>query len=282
MRLAKAYVEITNICNRNCSFCPKTQRAPGQMSPEAFGLIGQKLRPYCRFIYLHLMGEPLLHSQLEEILSICQKLDFWVIITTNGTLLAQRRQLLLAASALHKVNISLHGFEANKERRVRQAVAEISSFVRQAAQKGILCCFRLWNLDGDDGPGENRENPEILAQLHQEFPGAWQENSWGYRLQNKVFLAWGRRFSWPSLSERENEDRHFCYGLVDQIGVLWDGTVVPCCLDHEGDIPLGNLFRQSMEDILASPRAQAILDGFVHKRAVEPLCRRCGYALRFQ
>ena len=60
--------------------------------------------------------------------------------------------------------------------------------------------------------------------------------------------------------------------------MLVDGTVVPCCLDSAGVLDLGNLFQQNLDEVLASPRARAIYDGFTRHKAVEPLCRRCGYA----
>ena len=88
-------------------------------------------------------------------------------------------------------------------------------------------------------------------------------------------------FDWPDMSAEELGENCFCYGLRDQVGVLCDGTVVPCCLDHDGDIPLGNLFERELDEILVSPRAGAIREGFSHRLAVEELCRRCGYARRF-
>ena len=115
MRFAKAYVEITNICNRNCSFCPKTARKPEQMSAEAFAQIARRLRPCTDYLYFHLMGEPLLHPQLSQFLETAQELGFRVILTTNGTLLDQTEAVLLSAPALHKVHISLHSFEANEQ-----------------------------------------------------------------------------------------------------------------------------------------------------------------------
>ena len=101
-------------------------------------------------------------------------------------------------------------------------------------------------------------------------------------LFRSIFLEWGEKFDWPDLSAFESDRPAFCYGLRDQVGVLWDGTVVPCCLDHEGDVPLGNLYRQTLEEILDSPRARAIYDGFSQGKAREPLCRRCGFARRFR
>ena len=100
-------------------------------------------------------------------------------------------------------------------------------------------------------------------------------------LGDKVFLEHGDKFDWPDLTAPEGSGTVFCYGLHDQLGILCDGTAVPCCLDHEGDLALGNIFEQSMEEILASPRAMAIREGFRHREAAEELCRKCGYARRF-
>ena len=154
---------------------------------------------------------------------------------------------------------------------------------RALAEAGKRCALRLWNLDGETTRGLNRQNDAILDRLARWFPRPWTEGRRGVTLAPRVYLEWGERFDWPDLSAPEqNEGRAFCYGLRDQVGVLWDGTVVPCCLDHEGDIPLGNLFHDPLEEILSSPRARALYDGFSTGRAAEPLCQRCGYARRFR
>ena len=125
---------------------------------------------------------------------------------------------------------------------------------------------------------QRQPNGEILRALEEYFPRPWQEEWQGPRLGERIFLEYGSKFDWPDLSAHEGSEKLRCYGLKDQIGVLCDGTVVPCCLDHEGDIPLGNLFRQDMDEILASPRAKAIMEGFAKGCAAEELCRKCGFA----
>lgn len=276
MRFAKIYVEISNICNLSCSFCPGTRRQKGQMTPEEFSCLAPKLRPYTDFLYYHLMGEPLCHPQLGAFLSLAHTHGFRVILTTNGTLLARQQALLLSSPALHKINISLHAFEANDLAvPFERYLADCLSF-GQAAKGEKLVVYRLWNQGGAD-----QKNPSILTALHTAFPEPWVTESRGIRLANRTYLEYGDKFDWPDLQAPEGADRVFCYGLRDQLGVLCDGTVVPCCLDHEGDLVLGNLFRQELDEILASPRATAIYNGFSQKEAVEPLCRRCGYARRF-
>jgi len=277
-QLRKAYLEITNVCNLRCAFCPGTRRTPGFLAPEDFQILAAKLRPHTEYLYLHLMGEPLLHPGLEDILDRAGSLGFKVMITTNGVLLGERGEPLCTASAVEKVSISLHSFEGNQGECLEDYLAQCIAFAKKITAKGKRCALRLWNLEG----GANSLNGEILSALEIVFPQPWRTDHRGTTLASHVFLEWGEQFNWPDLSVPERDGPSFCYGLRDQVGVLWDGTVVPCCLDHEGDIPLGSLYHQSLEEILNSPRAQAIYDGFSQGRAQEELCRRCGFAGRFR
>ena len=275
MRFQKIYVEISNLCNLSCAFCPGTKRKPGRMTAEQFAQLLPKLKPYTEYLYFHLMGEPLCHPELKDFLDLAK--DFKVILTTNGTLLARQQERLLSAPNLHKVNISLHAFEANDLAVPFETYLADCFRFGQAAQGKKLVVYRLWNQGGQDV-----RNGEILAQMEAYFPKPWIEKRQGIQIGEKVFLEYGEKFDWPDLQAEEDTGNLFCYGLRDQLGVLWDGTVVPCCLDHEGDIALGNLFTQGMDEILSTPRAKAIYDGFTARQAIEPLCRRCGYARRFR
>ena len=276
-RFNKVYLEISNVCNLKCSFCPGTKRKPKVMTEEELSFLLPKLRPYADFLYFHLMGEPLCHPQLERFLSFAGEAGFKVILTTNGTLLSKQRDMLLRSPALHKVNISLHAFEANDlSVPFSEYLAGCFAFGK-AALGNKLVVYRLWNNGGAD-----EKNAEILAAMDAAFPKPWVTERKGIRIGNRVFLEYGDKFDWPDLTAQEGTDNVFCYGLRDQIGVLCDGTVVPCCLDHEGDLSLGNLFEEDMETILAAEKAQAIYRGFQNRKAAEELCRKCGYARRFQ
>lgn len=282
-QLKKVYLEITNVCNLDCVFCPGTRRAKGFLSPEDFQRYGEKLRPHTKYLYLHLMGEPLLHPQLEDILKRAADLRFCVMVTTNGTLLDRRGALLWNSPAVKKVSISLHSFEGSgTQGGIAGYLDTCVRFALRAAEEGKRCALRLWNRDGKDTRGVNSLNGTVLTELERAFPRPWKEGRRGTTLAPRIFLEWGERFEWPDLSAPEGDSPSFCYGLRDQVGVLWDGTVVPCCLDHEGDIPLGRLGEQSLEEILDSPRAQAIYSGFSQGQAREPLCLRCGFARRFR
>lgn len=276
MRFRKIYVEISNLCNLSCAFCPSTKRSPGRMTPEDFAKLLPKLRPYTDFLYFHIMGEPLCHPHLAEFLEMAHGQGFRVILTTNGTLLAKQQEMLLSAPGLHKINISLHAFEANDLAvPFEEYLADCFRFGKAAEGKKLVV-YRLWNKGGADA-----KNEEILSAMEKVFPKPWVVGNRGTRIADRVFLEYGEKFDWPDLGAPEGSEKLFCYGLRDQLGVLWDGTVVPCCLDHEGDLALGNLFDREMEEILQSPRAKAIYEGFSRKEAVEELCRRCGYARRF-
>ena len=277
---SRVYLEITNVCNRSCRFCPGTTRPAKMLSPEDFRLLAGKLRPYSDYLYLHVMGEPLLHPRLPEILQISGELGFHVMLTTNGTLLPACQQTLLAAPALYKVNISLHSFEANEERDFAGYLSGCAAFGRAAAGR-MLVNYRLWNLDSAAGSGANSRNSEILAALETEFPRPWQQNSWGWRLAKGAFIHYGELFDWPDPAARDRGERGFCRALRDQLAVLSDGTVVPCCLDRDGRLALGNLYAQELPDILASPAAREIREGFAARRRTQDLCRRCGYSERF-
>lgn len=277
MRFAKVYIEISNLCNLSCRFCPGTKRPKGRMDLERFSSILEKLKGYTEFVYFHLMGEPLLHPDLPQFLDVAGKMGFKVILTTNGTLLESRKELLLSSPAVHKVNISLHAFEANDLSVPFEAYVDGCLNYGKAAEGNKLTVFRLWNSGGED-----KQNGLLLQRLEAVFPKPWKDSRKGTQLAPKVYLEPGEKFDWPDLNAPEEEGPYFCYGLRDQIGILWDGTVVPCCLDHEGDIPLGNILTQNLDEILQSDRAKAIYEGFSKRAAAEPLCRRCGYARRFK
>lgn len=275
-RFRKVYVEISNRCNLSCCFCPGTKRQGKAMTEEEFANLLSRLQDWTDYLYFHVMGEPLCHPKLESFLEMAGNAGFKVILTTNGTLLPRRQEMLLRSPALHKVNISLHAFEANDLNVPFAEYLDGCFAFGKAAGGNKLITYRLWNAGGLE-----EKNQEILDAMHRFFPGQWVQERKGIRIGQRIFLEYGNKFDWPDLNAPEGGEQVFCYGLKDQIGVLCNGTVVPCCLDHEGDIALGNLFREELGDILAGHRARAIYEGFCRGQAVEELCRKCGYARRF-
>lgn len=274
----KAYLEITNVCNLRCGFCHGTKRAPAFITEAQFAVAAKKLRPFCDYLYFHLMGEPLLHPLLPLFFDIAADLGFKVIITTNGTLLKEKAEVLLNAKSLHKVSVSLHAYESNVLPYPLEVYLEnCFEFCDKAAKQGIIAVMRLWNIGGKEVL-----NDRIVGEIHRFFdgenPAAWEKRFSGQRIRERLYLEWGELFEWPDLSLPVVGNRHGCYGLRDQLGVLCDGTVVPCCLDAEGAAALGNIFNEKLEDILSSPKAMAVKEGFKTRKITEPLCMRCGFA----
>ena len=265
---SRVYVEITNSCNLQCSFCHGHGRKKRFMAEGEFLHILKQLQGKTEYLYYHLMGEPLLHPDLPRFLELAKEHGFRSNLTTNGTMLPQRGEALLKAG-VHKINISLHSLEQGDPESYVRACGE---FAKSAKEYGTIVSFRLWT----------GKNGTILEKLQKCLPGDWQKNTRGYRIRDGIFLEYGEKFDWPDKDAEEGDGRIACYGMRDHFGILCDGTVVPCCLDSEGDIALGNVFRQELTDILASERAEAICKGFQNRKAVEQLCRKCGYARRFQ
>ncbi|MBR5860292.1 MAG: SPASM domain-containing protein [Bacteroidaceae bacterium] len=270
--ISRCYLEITNICNLNCVFCPKTDRKKGKLTLEEFNILTDRLQGEIQFLYFHLMGEPLLHPLLPQFIDSARAKGFIPVITTNGTLLSQAQGVIDARP--YKVQISLHSHEGNKKEDAAEYIHSVMQFATKAASNGTIVVLRFWNQGGYESTNE-----ALISLMAQHIPTPWKEQSNGWKLADKIFLEYDKMFEWPDSARPEyTEDDLFCYALRNQIGVLVDGTVVPCCLDHAGEIDLGNLFHTPLKDILSSPRAQAIYEGFTRHTAVEPLCRRCGYA----
>lgn len=271
-KYSRVYVEITNICNKSCSFCHGTKRERKMLSVEEFSYIAKSLVCVTDYLYFHIMGEPTAHPHLTRFIEIARAFGFKVAITTNGTLLSRVGDALIS-SGVYKVNISLHSLEGEDN---DEYLSTVCDFADKAAEAGVLTVLRLWN-----GGEKNPENDSTLAYLHSRLQGEWKFGARGARIRHRLHLEFGERFEWPDIDRDVISDEVFCYGLSDHFGILSDGTVIPCCLDADGVIKLGNVFCESIEDILSSERAVRIREGFKRRCGVEELCKKCGYATRF-
>lgn len=288
-RFKKVYIEITNVCNLACEFCPQTMRQPEFMKIETFNKILEQIKPYADYIYFHVKGEPLIHPEIDKFLDLSYEKGFKVNITSNGTLINKVKDKILMKPALRQVNFSLHSFDGNEGLHNKdEYINNILLFVKEAVDKtNVLISLRLWNLDEDNETNQQRKrNRQLLEVIEKAFslnyrieekviPGR------GVKIADRVYLNQDHEFRWPDLKEREDEGRGFCYGLRNQVAILVDGTVAPCCLDGEGIIKLGNIHKTSFSEIIESERAKNIVNGFSRREAVEELCRKCGYRRKF-
>lgn len=284
----KVYIEITSVCNLACSFCPPTKRKAQFIKLDEFNHRLDQIAPHTKYIYLHVKGEPLLHPRIDELLDASHAKSFKVNITTNGTLIKKNRDKLLGKPALRQINFSLHSFDGHEGSVNRKEyLANILSFVRDAAEHNVIISFRLWNLDQDNQTNAVKSrNRETLAILEREFnldykieekvvPGS------GVKVANRIYINQDHEFQWPSLEAPEDDGKGFCHALRSQAAILVDGTVAPCCLDGEGVINLGNINSAPFSEIVEGERANNLFNGFSKREAVEEMCRKCGYRKRF-
>jgi len=288
-KFKKFYIEITNVCNLECDFCPRSRLKPEFMSLETFCMILDQIKAYTDYIYFHVKGEPLLHPEIDKFLEISYEKGFKVNITTNGTQINKVKDKLLMKPALRQINFSLHCLDGNEGFQNKEEYLDhILSFTKEAIDKSeVLISLRLWNLEENNVINlERMRNNELLATIEKEFhlPYKIQENvvqGRGIKIADRIYLNQDYQFQWPDLKENEDNGIGFCYGLRSQIAILVDGTVIPCCLDGEGVINLGNIKTTHFSEIIESERASNIVDGFSRREAVEELCRKCGYRKRF-
>lgn len=258
-RFKRIYIEITSSCNLKCSFCQETLRKPHFMSVEEFAYILEQVHPYANYIYLHVKGEPLLHPQLRDILVCCKNAGMTVNLTTNGTLLKDKLDILLNTPP-HQINISLHSADDND-------CINMDSYIRQLfyscekllAHTDTEISLRLWNT---------KEEPLLFGECN-------------CVIKRHLYVNVQSPFEWPSLDSAYCNERGFCQGLRQHFAILSNGTVVPCCLDGNGIMALGNVLKTPLKDILESPRSQGFTAGFRKKQAVEPLCQHCSFKERF-
>ncbi|MDF2935238.1 MAG: radical protein [Paenibacillaceae bacterium] len=285
----KIYIEITSICNLSCSFCPPTVRKAAFMDPDAFRDILGQVRPFTDQICLHVKGEPLLHPSIGTLLDICAEEELKVNLTTNGTLLPKKGAEILGKAGLRQVNISLHSMGEHRQKGQEYQLDYLRQclrFAQEAAGHGTYVSLRLWDaprMEEAGGLELNRRLAQIMEDTFALPPSALEASlpGKGIRVADRIYLNRDYRFEWPSLDAPEDEGRGFCHALRTHAAVLCDGMVVPCCLDGEGVIALGNLREQPFAEILQGDRARRLHDGFSGRRAVEELCRKCGYRKKF-
>ena len=285
-RFKKIYIEITNSCNLKCSFCPEGKRIKEFISVENFEIIINQIKPYTNLIALHVKGEPLLHPKLKEILDICEKENILVNITTNATLLEKNKEILISSKAVRQLNLSLHSITKNENTdtyNFETYINNVLSTSKEILEKtNIIISYRLWNLENIS---ENSENLHILKRLESAYSvenliEKARENSF-VKLARNAFLNQDLEFVWPCLDNDIISEEGTCWGLRNQVAILVNGDVVPCCLDGEGIINLGNIFENSFESIINSEYSKEFVKAFEENKILHNLCKRCGFRGKF-
>lgn len=274
--IKRVYIEITNVCNLKCAFCKKNTRSPRFMSTEEFRHILDEVSGITRYIYLHVQGEPLLHPQFDEFMNIAAEYGMQVQLVTNALLLKEHMDLL-GSPALRKISFSLQSVEYHNAD-VKEFMTPLLTFINQASDAGRPYCeLRFWRDDQMD----LKRTKECLNILKQRYVFTQSGRVKNEKILPGVYVDYANPFAWPDPKETKASHSGTCLGGIEQLAILSDGTVVPCCLDAEGNIPLGNLSEESMSDILSKERYLALCEGFRSHRITEELCARCTFRKRF-
>lgn len=276
-KFKKIYIEITNMCNLSCSFCSIDNKEKKMMTKEEFEIILKKIDDYTDYIYLHVKGEPLLHNELDDILTLCDKYKKNVNITTNGTLLYKNIDVLKSHKSIHQINISLHS-ENNKE----HYLDEIFVSIKQLSED-IIIVYRFWTLKNLE---LNKKSTEIVDKITEYYNLSTEtvnkiKTEENIKIKDNIFISKDNMFVWPNLDNQYICDTGYCHALNSHIAILVDGTVIPCCLDSKGIINLGNIFNETLEDILNKEKTINIRENFKNRKCSEELCKHCSFKSRF-
>lgn len=269
MKFKKIYIEITNICNLKCTFCSKSNRVLKEMTTNEFEEILKKINNYTDYIYLHVKGEPLIHSNLDKILEITNKYNKKVCITTNGVFLKDKLDIINKFNNIYQINISLHS-ENNKENYLEDIFSSVDKL------DNIYISYRFWTLD--EGIMDNKTEL-YLNKIKEKYNKEELYN--GIKLDSKIYLSLDDKFIWPNIENNYYNEIGYCHGGKTHISILNDGTVTICCLDGEGISNLGNIFNETLEDILSSDKYKKIMKGFNDRRVHLEICKHCSYKDRF-
>lgn len=265
MKLKKIYIEITNICNLDCSFCIKNERKPEMMSLKNFEIILDKIKDYTDYIYLHILGEPLLNKDINDFINLASKKGFFINITTNGYLINKIKN----NKNIRQINISLHSFDERYNKSLDSYLDDIFDCSQYLSKNNTYISYRLWV--------KSKYTNIIIKKLQEKYNIEIKKN---LKLEKNIFINFEQEFIWPDLNNDIFIENGTCYALTDHIGILVDGTVIPCCLDTKGIIKLGNIFNNSLNHILNSKKALNMTNGFKNNKKIEELCKHCSFLRR--
>lgn len=265
MRFKKIYIETTNLCNLNCDFCIKNRRKKEIMTIQNFKIILSKIKNYTNYIYLHILGEPLLNPKLNEFILLASNEGFNINITTNGYLIDKIKD----NKNIRQVNISLHSFDVKYNVELKKYLNNIFDSVEKLIKNDTYVSLRLWV--------KNKYSEDIINEVNNYYKVNITKNT---KIKESLFFNFEKQFIWPDLNNSYYNESGKCYGLTDHIGILVDGTIVPCCLDTLGIINLGNIFKEEIDEILNKKTVIKMIEGFKNNKKEMELCKHCNFLER--
>ena len=288
-KFRKVHIELTNICNLKCTFCPPKLHPNKIMDLELFDRLNFELKEFTNELAYHIVGDPLVLGNLNEYLNISKKHNLKVNITTTANNISNRHYETLLNKTIKQINFSLNSYNANSHKKSFQDYLKpILNFVKYAQEQNheYFINFRIWNFDEEKSAKEF--NKKVFDSLNSFFDidlnidEIYENRPKNIRVAKKIFINFDEYFVWPSLKNEIVSKSGFCHGLSSHFGILSNGAVVPCCLDLDASINLGNIEHKSIKEILNSNRAKDMINGFKKGILVEELCQKCEYRTRFE
>ncbi|MGN1343063.1 MAG: radical SAM/SPASM domain-containing protein [Traorella sp.] len=270
MRFKKIYIEITNQCNLKCSFCIQNSRKIQYITTNQFQYILKQIKPYTKYIYLHVLGEPFIHPELEKLLKIAYEMNFHVNLTTNGTLLKKNITIIQKANAIRQINISLHSFP-----NIPSYLNDVLECSDTLSQHGIYISYRLWTIQND----LSNEMKYTIKAIENHYQIHIQQYQNSIKLKDHLYLSFDSTFEWPSMNHPFISNQGTCHGWRHMCGILVDGSVIPCCLDSKAEAKLGNIYEQTFSTIVSN--YSSLLNDFQNHKMTLELCQKCSYRTRF-
>ena len=264
MKYKKIYIEFTNRCNLSCDFCIKNQRKLKDISIEEFKIVLNKVKPYTNYLYFHILGEPLLHPKINELINIASE-HFKINITTNGYLLNK----ISDNKNIRQINISLHSFDEKYKIELEEYLSNIFNSIDKLTNNKTYISLRLWV--------KTKHYEKILKIINKRYNCNINLDNGSFKINDYLFIDTFKEFIWPDLNNNYYNDTGKCYGLIDHLGILVDGTIVPCCLDTKGIINLGNIYKNNIEEIINCNRCSTMINGFKNNKKYEELCKHCNF-----
>jgi len=258
----KIYLEITNKCNLNCSFCIKNNRDKKFIGVDEYKEILNKIKDYTKYLYFHVSGEPLLHPSINDLINIGSN-NFFINITTNGYLIKRIKD----NHNIRQINISIHSYTDEYNISLVNYLNNICDVIDNLSDDTYFS-LRFWV--------NNEYNKEIIDYLSKRYNKDIKLEN-GFKIKDRVFISINKEFIWPDLENDYSNEVGTCYALKDHIGILVNGDIIPCCLDANGVIILGNIFKDNLDDIIKSNRYNKMLDGFKNNKKCEELCKKCNF-----
>ncbi len=250
------------------------------MPLELFEKVCKEVAPLTPIITLHVLGDPCKLKNLNRYLNVAKRFSLKVDLVTSGVYLHDFETLL--QDIIYQISISLDaGLDNHNKINQHRYIQKILEFCRYKFEKNSEVFLNLRIQDSTLDKHQNLIKPFLESFECVSLESLKTQDR--ARLFKKSFLNIQKTFKWPNLNAQNplNQESKipYCYGLIKQVAILSNGVVVPCCMDTQAHINLGDLNHMPLKDILNSQKAMAIKTHFLKGEALELLCKNCSYPL---